>query len=234
MLREWGVRHLREIPIASPLPLETAPGWERDAWRARWGIQPTEKLLVHFGFLNRAKGVETLLHAYDGLLRAGQPYRLLMAGDPLGASDPSNRGYLAEIEALAETLHLHAPWLQWTGDLPEQELIHAILAADLIVLPFREGASLRRSTLIMSLSLGRPVVTTEPGTPIAWLEDGHNIAFARRDDAGDLARKIALLLRYEPTLQRLERGAAVLGQRFDWGQIAKHTVSLYAQLATLS
>ncbi|MDQ4078269.1 MAG: glycosyltransferase [Chloroflexota bacterium] len=230
IVREWGVHRLRQIPIASPLPLELSTDWDRDAWRARWQVGPEQKLIVHFGFINRAKGVEALLRAYDGLLRAGQPYRLLMAGDPLGASDPSNRHYLAEVEALAEELNLHEPWLKWTGDLSEEELIQAILAADLIVLPYRDGASLRRSTLIMSLSLGRPVITTQPTTPIPFLKDGENIAFVRPDDPSDLARRIALLLRYEPTLRRLERGAHELRRYFDWERIAQQYIDLYQSL----
>ncbi|MGH2541759.1 MAG: glycosyltransferase family 4 protein [Ardenticatenaceae bacterium] len=229
-LRGWDVRRVWEIPIASPLPLNPSPGFNRDRWRARWNVGGDEKLLVHFGFLNRAKGVETLLRAYDALLRAGQPYRLLMAGDPLGASDPTTQGYLEEIEAFAEELNLAGPWLQWTGDLTEPELIDAILAADLVVLPFRDGASLRRSTLVMSLSLGRPVVTTAPASPVGILQEGHNIAFARPNDPADLARRIALLLRYEPSLRRLERGAAELRHYFDWSRIAADYIEVYQEL----
>jgi glycosyltransferase involved in cell wall biosynthesis len=226
-LRQQGVTRLWQIPIASPLPLDPGPDFDREAWRESWNVGLQHKLLVHFGFINRAKGVETLLRAYDGLLRAGQPVRLLMAGDPLGASDPSNKAYLEEIHHLAGELNLEEPWIQWTGDLSEQELIRSILAADLIVLPFREGASLRRSTLVMSLSLGRPVVTTEPATPIPFLQNGHNIALVRRDDSAAFARQIALLIRYEPTLRRLERGASELRQHFDWGRIAEQYVEVY-------
>jgi glycosyltransferase involved in cell wall biosynthesis len=234
VLRQWLGRtaegRVWQIPIASPLPLTPAPDFDRTAWRETWGVTAQHKLIVHFGFLNRAKGVETLLYAHDSLLRAGQPIRLLMAGDPLGASDPSNQAYYEEILAKAAELNLNAPWLQWTGDLSETELIHAILSADVIALPFKEGANLRRSTLIMALSLGRPVVTTEPPIPIPFLESGHNIMLARRDDQADFARQLALILRYEPTLQRLERNAATLKQHFDWDVIAGQYVEAYERL----
>jgi glycosyltransferase involved in cell wall biosynthesis len=234
VLRQWLGRNadgrLWQIPIASPLPLTPAPDFDRTAWRAKWNVTDQHKLIVHYGFLNRAKGVETLLYTHDSLLRAGQPVRLLMAGDPLGASDPSNQSYYEEIKAQAEELSLNPPWLQWTGDLSETELIHAMLAADVIALPFRDGANLRRSTLIMALSLGRPVVTTEPQTPIAFLENGHNIMLARRGDKADFARQMALLLRYDPTLQRIERNAATLKQHFDWDVIAGQYVEAYRVL----
>lgn len=233
-VREWLGRNATgkvwQIPIASPLPLTPALDFDRTAWRAKWNVTPDHKLMVHYGFLNRAKGVETLLYTHDSLLRAGQPVRLLMAGDPLGASDPSNQAYYEEILAQAAELNLNPPWLQWTGDLSETELIHAILAADVIGLPFRDGANLRRSTLIMALSLGRPVVTTEPETPIPFLESGHNVMLAKRGEQGDFARQMALLLRYEPTLQRVERNAATLKQYFDWDVIAGQYSEAYNSL----
>lgn len=233
-LRRWLGRNtegrLWQIPIASPLPLTPDPGFDRTAWRARWNVTDQHKLIVHYGFLNRAKGVEALLYTHDSLLRAGQPVRLLMAGDPLGASDPSNQSYYEEIQAQAEELNLNPPWFQWTGDLSETELIHAILAADVIGLPFRDGANLRRSTLIMALSLGRPVVTTEPQTPIPFLESGHNIMLARRGDQADFARQMALVLRYDPTLKRVERNAATLKQHFDWDVIARRYLEAYEGL----
>ncbi len=229
-LTEWGIRDIRQVPIASPLPLEVSSTWDRDAWRAKWNVEPHHKLVVYFGFVNRAKGIEALFHAHDGLLRAGQPIRVIMAGDSLGASDPSNQAYLSEIKALAAELNLNTPWLQWTGDLSETELIEAILASDLIALPFREGASLRRSTLIMALSLGRAVVTTEPKTKIPFLTHRENILFARRDDKASFAREMALLLRYEPSLRRIERAAETLKQHFDWHNIAEQYIQLYKDI----
>ncbi len=229
-LRGWGIRRLWQIPIGSNIPASLPDSWDRDAWRAAWQVEPHHKLIVHFGFINRSKDVGALLRAHDGLLRAGQPVRLLMLGDPLGASDPSNTAYLDEIRQRAAEMKLDAPWLQWSGPLAGDEIAKGLLAADLVVLPYRDGASLRRGTLLAPLALGRPVVTTEPATPIPFLEDGSNIAFARRDDPADLARRIALLLRYEPTLQRLERGASTLARHFDWTQIAAQHLAAYRDL----
>lgn len=231
-LRGWGGGPVWEIPIAAPLPVAevVAEPWDREAWRRGWQVGEEHRLIVHYGFLNRAKGVEYLFEAYDALLRAGQPYRLLMAGEPLGDSDPSNQGYLEELQKRAVELNLEPPWLQWTGDLSERELVRAVQAADLVVLPYREGASLRRSTLVMALTLGRPVVTTQPPHPIPLLANKENIIYARREDGADLAREIALLLRYEPTRQRIERGAAEVGRLFDWNHIADRTVAAYRVL----
>ena len=67
----------------------------------------------------------------------------------------------------------------------------------------------------MALSLGRAVVTTEPKTAIPFLKHRENILFARRDDKASFAREMALVLRYEPTLRRIEQAAQPLKQHFD-------------------
>jgi polysaccharide biosynthesis protein PslF len=230
-LRAQGVAPLWQIALGSNVPSVPPASWDRDAWRARWNIRPEHRLVVHFGFVNRSKNIEALLRAHDGLLRAGQPVCLLMLGEPLGASDPSNVAYLEEIKARAAELELAPPWFQWTGDLPAEEITRGLLAADLVVLPYRDGASLRRGTLAAPLSLGRPVLTTEPETPLPAFQDGHNIALARRGDPGDLARRMALLLRYEPSLRRLERAAGELASLFDWDVIAARHLEIYQSLA---
>jgi glycosyltransferase involved in cell wall biosynthesis len=229
-LQAQGVTPLWQIPLGSNVPSEPPATWDRDAWRARWNIPPEHRLVVHFGFVNRSKNIEALLRAHEGLLRAGQPVCLLMLGEPLGASDPSNVAYLEEIKARAAELELVPPWFQWTGNLPAEEITCGLLAADLVVLPYRDGASLRRGTLAAPLALGRPVLTTEPVTPLPAFQDGHNIALARRGDPGDLARRMALLLRYEPSLRRLERAAGALASLFDWDVIAARHLEVYQSL----
>jgi glycosyltransferase involved in cell wall biosynthesis len=230
-LRAQGITPLWQIPLGSNVPSEPPAAWDRDAWRAGWNIRPEHRLIVHFGFVNRSKNIEALLRAHDGLLRAGQPVCLLMLGEPLGASDPTNVAYLEEIKARAAELDLLPPWFQWTGNLPAEEITRGLLAADLVVLPYRDGASLRRGTLAAPLALGRPVLTTEPMTPLPAFQDGHNIALARRGDPGDLARRMALLLRYEPGLRRLERAAGELASLFDWDVIAARHLEIYQSLA---
>ena len=63
------------IPIGSNIAPRLPAGYDRDAWRARWGAGPGDLLLCFFGFVNDRKGVDTLLQALDLL-----------------ATDPQTRG----------------------------------------------------------------------------------------------------------------------------------------------
>ncbi|MCZ7567201.1 MAG: glycosyltransferase family 4 protein [Ardenticatenaceae bacterium] len=236
-LREWRVAPLARIPLGTNIPPVLPPHFDRDAWRARWGVTPEQFLVAHFGFVNTSKGIPDLLRAQDRLLRTGQPVKVIFLGEKLGASDLTNATHLAEIEALIEELHLDAGWTIWTGPLPSEEIAAGLHASDVVCLPYRDGASLRRTTLITALAHGRPVVSTQPTTPgrsqadrQPLLDDNRTLALARRADPGDLARRLALLLRYEPSRERLALGAAALASHFSWERISAEHLTLYAGL----
>lgn len=226
-LAAWGLRDLRRIPLGTNIPTERPTDFDRDGWRARWGVDPSHYLLVHFGFVNTSKGIPTLLRAQDRLLRAAQPAKVMFLGEKLGSSDPTNAAHLAEIERLQEELGLDDEWTIWTGPLPPAEIAAGMAAADLVVLPYRDGASLRRTTLITALAHGRPVVTTTPHVPVDLLVDNESVALVKPDVPSDLARRLALLLRYEPSRVRLARGAAALAPSFAWEQITADHTELY-------
>ncbi|MDQ7030519.1 MAG: glycosyltransferase family 4 protein [Ardenticatenia bacterium] len=229
-VRPWlsGRGEVRVIPLGANVPRALPPEFDRQAWRARWSVGPDDVLVVHFGMINRSKGVPTLLHAHNRLLRAGLRVKLLFLGEPVGASDPTNAEHVREVHALIEELNLGGGWTIWTGHLPPEEIAAGLAAADVVALPYRDGASLRRTTLITALAHGCAVVTTAPEAPAPPLRPDHNVVYARRNDPGDLARRLALVIRREDTRRRLARAAARLADHFDWARIAAQHRELYA------
>jgi glycosyltransferase involved in cell wall biosynthesis len=229
ILTQWGAHPIHRIPLGNNIPHDLPPDFDRDAWRARWGVAPNHFLVAHFGFINTSKGIPTLIRAQDRLLRAAQPVKLMFLGERLGTSDPTNAAHLAEIESLTEEFNLEE-WQIWTDHLPPTEIAAGLAAADIVALPYSDGASLRRTTLITALAHGRPVVTTTPRLPIDLLKDNETVALAKPDEPGDLARRLALLLRYEPSRARLARAAATLAPHFAWDDIATRHRHLYRTL----
>lgn len=64
--------------------------------------------------------------------------------------------------------HLHA-----TGALPPEDLSRHISACDILIQPYPDGVSSRRSSLMAGLSHGKPIVTTAgPLTEPLWAESG--------------------------------------------------------------
>ena len=220
------------IPIGSNLAPRLPAGYERDAWRARWGAAPGDLLLCFFGFVNDRKGVDTLLRALRLLLDeeggAWSP-RLLMIGGQTGASDPTNVAYLARIQAMVTELGL-SERVRWTGYVPGEEVSACFACADLCVLPFRDGVSLLHGTLHAALAHGAAIVTTRPRIPLPELEEGENVRTVPPEEPQALARAI-LALAADPALrQKLGEGASRLARQFTWESIAASTLALYRSL----
>lgn len=222
------------IPIGSNLTLNPPAGYDRAAWRARWGVGPGDLLLCFFGFINDRKGVDTLLHALKLLASEPEAPRqphLLFIGGKTGASDPTNVGYLATIQALIAELGLQDR-IHWTGYVPNEEVSASFLAADLCVLPFREGVSLLHGTLHAALVHGVPIVSTQPGIPLPELDHGENIFLVPPEDPQALSSAIRQLASDPDALRRLGSGAKALSEQFQWRTIAADTLKLYRSLGT--
>ena len=112
-------------------------------------------------------------------------------------------------------------------DLPQVSA--SLLAADAVVMPYRDGVSFRRTTLIAALRHGCPVVSTTATDPalIPEIRPGQNMLLAPPHDAAGLARAIVQLVDDPKLRQKLAAGARQLGSLFDWERIAAETVALY-------
>jgi glycosyltransferase involved in cell wall biosynthesis len=217
------------IPIGSNIAPHLPAEYDQDAWRARWGVSPGDLLLCFFGFINDRKGVDTLLHALKLLCaepQAAAGPRLLFIGGQTGASDPTNVAYLAHIQGLIAELGL-AERIHWTGYLPAEEVSASFLAADLCVLPFRDGASFLHGTFHAALAHGVPILTTRPRVPLPELIDGENVALVPPMDPPALAAAIQRLAADRDGRRTLGAGAKLLAEQFRWDTIAAATLALY-------
>ncbi|MEO8287360.1 MAG: glycosyltransferase [Chloroflexota bacterium] len=244
-LRHWGVRRVSLIPIGSNIPNIPPAGFNRETWRAEHGITSGTTLIAYFGFLNSTKGIDDLLRAL-AMLRAnkgGQSYRLMMVGGGLGSSDPTNRATASQLDDLARTLGV-ADMLLWTGYLSPRDVSAALLSADLAALPYADGASFRRGSLMAVLEHELPIVTTRPAAdggiwPIGasgqmstergapQLQDGVNALLVSPGDAAELAAAIERVASDSLLRETLAAGSTELGRFFDWKSIAEMHNDLY-------
>lgn len=220
------------IPIGSNIEPRLPAPYDRTAWRARWGAGPTDLLLCFFGFVHHRKGADTLLRALSILTadRTGPPNpQLLMIGGQTGASDPTNIAYLDQIQTLIAELGLEDRVL-WTGYVPAEEVTANFHAADLCVLPFRDGVSFLHGTFHAALAHGVPILTTRPRVHLPELVDGGNVLLVPPDDPQALAEAIIQLVALPDLQQTLGQGARTLSAQFRWDKIAADTLALYRSL----
>ena len=218
------------IPIGSNISPRLPPDFDRARERARWGAGPNDWLIGYFGFLNMSKGGLTLLRSIGLLLNDGLPARLLLIGGRTGSSDPTNAKYAAEVERALGPIGLHARTAR-TGYVEPAHVSMALAASDMIVLPYADGASLRRGSLMAALAHARAVVTTQPRLPLPELVDGDNCLLVQLEDPAALAAAIRRAM-LDPGLRaRLEAGARDLSAQFAWDKIAARTARIYSGVA---
>jgi len=217
------------IPLGSNVHRQPPSDYDRAVWRGQMGIGEHTLLLAYFGFLNESKGGEDLVLALEQLVRQGYDAHLLMIGGQVGDVDPTNRAYAERVRSLIGRCGL-ADRVHWTDYTSLEEVSANLLATDVVVMPYRDGVSFRRTTFIAALCHGRPVVTTCPTVPLVELRDGENVLLVPPRDVDSLARAIARLAGDASLRVRLSAGAEALGGRFDWGAISQQTLGLYRRL----
>jgi glycosyltransferase involved in cell wall biosynthesis len=223
------LRHVRlaQIPIGSNITTYQPNHIEIGEARDLLGLQPADCLLGYFGFLHESKGADTLLYS---LARLDKSVHLLFIGGQTGSSDPNNNeSFLAQIHQLISKLGLDER-VHWTGFVSEQRVSTFLQAADLMVMPYRDGVSLRRGTMMAVLAHGRPLITTHPAIPTPDLIHGQSTWFVPAADDLALADAIKSLLANPALRQKLGQGAAQVADLFTWDKIAGQTAEFLTQL----
>ncbi|MHB1131294.1 MAG: glycosyltransferase [Chloroflexota bacterium] len=228
------------IPIGSNIPACPSPGYERSAWRRRLGVAPEETLLAFFGFINASKGADDLLRALAELRTAGEAVRLLMVGGS-GDSNAQDKRAQGAFEALVLELGL-SQLVQATGFATEEEVSAHLMSADLCVLPFVDGATFQRGTLLATLAHGLPTISTaasgadgaEARDAGLWegprLVHGDNVWLVPSRQPSAIAAGIRHLASSVELRQRLGDGARRLAADLSWPRIAARHVELYRRL----
>lgn len=219
--------NLHKIPIGSNISGRILPDDERTARRRLRGYYNRDLVIGYFGFLNRSKGGATLVQTLQRLVQHGRNAFLLMIGDQLGASDPTNRTYMNEIETMIGALGL-VDRVRWTGRQSDAEVSADLNALDVLVMPYEDGASLRRGTLMAGLANGCAIVTTTPQSPLPELEGGRQLLYVAPGDPEAAAQAVMTLADNRTLRDQMRLAAFASSQQFNWESIAAQHMALYA------
>ena len=225
-LRQKALTPVAEIPIGSNIKTYTPNHIEIAEVRDKLKLAAHDLLLGYFGFLNASKGADTLLQA---LAQLDGRFHLVFIGGQTGASDNTNADFLAQTRQLVDNLGL-ADRVHWSGYLADERVSTYLQAADIMVMPYRDGVSLRRGTLMAALAHGRPLISTIPAEPIPQLAHGENIWLVVPDDAAALTQAVKALAADPDLRGRLGQGAEKLAGLFSWDKIADQTIEFYQKI----
>lgn len=218
LLKRWfGQAHLRLIPIGSNIDVIGSPERGRQSLD-HLGGKSDGAVFLFFGFVRPGKGLETLFHALS-LLPGGSSRLLIVAPEP----EPA---YQKELQSLASELGI-SDRIFSSGYLPDSEVSSLMLAADAAVLPFEDGATPRRGSLLAALSHGLPVITTRSEHTPQTFSHRANMLLSTPRDPQALAANMRIVMECAQLKADISHGAAFLSREFSWPRIAEKTRSVY-------
>ena len=196
------------VPIPSNVPV-VANELATATWRGRYCVAGG-LLMGHFANYSNYS-VERLSQVLPALLHQHQELSMLL----LGANSEKLR------QRLLHTNRQLACRLIATGPLAPDDLSAALAACDLMVQPYPDGVSTRRSSTSALLAHGRPIVTTKGiGTEDFW-NNGGAAALAPAENPGRLQEELVTMLSSDELRRDYSHKAlALYEQRF----ALRHTI----------
>lgn len=222
--------HNTVIPIGSNIMSDLPADYNRDTWREKVGADKDTFLLGHFGFVKEVKGIDYLLEAMLKLRNSGVNIRLAFIGGRSNTVDAgSDDPYLTKLDNRIKQLGLENN-IHWTGFVKESEVAQYLSAVDLVTLPFLDGASYRRGSLMAAVQYGCAILTTYPAMKISTFTHEINMWLVPAYSATQIEQGILHLLEHDYHLTDLREGALQLRQHFDWDGIARDTVTFFESI----
>ena len=196
----------RLTPSPSNIPHRRAVNAEIEAWKTSVGLEAAGLVLTYFGTISASKRFGWVTEAFERCLETRKDLSLVVIGDkPRTGLD---REFGSRLKALG---YLHPS----DADL-------ALQSSHMVLLPFLDGASERRTSLMAGLQHGCPVLTTAGAATgpslrqagfLARVDASNREGFAQAcvDLIGDPARRVALG-------QAAERAYI---ERYDWSRVTE-------------
>jgi len=203
----------------------------RQQLRQQCGWSPDDFVVVFFGFLHPVKGIEYLLSAFRQVVAQHPQARLLLLGgvESLALQGEEAKSYWDRLQVLVNKLHL-SDRVSVTGYVSGETASHYLSGADLGVLPFNHGVTLKSGSLLALMAHSLPVIATRstPEEPDLFAENLLELVPPR--DVAALTEALFQLIQDRSRRDRLSTAAGKFSDRFTWSAIAKKHDDIYQQL----
>lgn len=197
------------LPVASNIPVVEDLEGAR-AIRARY-TNHNGPLVGHFGTCDRHI-TELLLKAVPALLKNGKPSAMLLLGR---GSELMREQLIRQHPEITDRMHA-------TGELDARDLSLHLSACDVMLQPYIDGVSSRRTSMMVALAHGIPIVTTSGRlTEPLWAESAA-VSLAPVEDVSELVERTQQLLPDAAARQRMSAAASsVYHENFELTRMIK-------------
>jgi glycosyltransferase involved in cell wall biosynthesis len=200
----------------------------RQSQRAKLGVEPGDFVFAFLGYIYPAKGVETLLRAFQIVMRQKAQAKLLFVGGKFDLNYNGEDVYVEQMYALSKELKVESN-IVWTGSFnaDSEDGSLYLRAADAGVFTFIKGVQLNNSSFSSMASHGLPMIATIG----PWLDEPfvhqENVLLCEPNDPNVLAQSMLLMMEKPELRERLRRGALKLASEwFSWERAADRTIDL--------
>jgi len=201
------------------------PGLQSMDLRIRHQIDSSSKVVMCPARIAPLKNQEELVKVLPLLKDRFKNVKLLLVGAK------QNKKYLSYLKELSRKLGV-AQDVVFTGVVSAEDFPRYYNMADVVVLPsVSEGFP---SSLIESMSCGRPTVASNIQSNMEVGTFGKDILYYRLNDLHDLYDKITCILNDQTLASALSKSARQTAiQKYDWNVVARRTLDAYFRLIRL-
>ncbi|MDX2244723.1 MAG: glycosyltransferase [Leptolyngbyaceae cyanobacterium bins.302] len=220
---------IHRIPIApnvEAVPIDRATA--RRSLRQTCNWHDDTEIIVFFGFLHPVKGLETLLSVFKQVVATRPQARLLFVGgvESLALAGTPATHYWEQLHTLVTDLNLKDA-VHFTGYVAAETASRYLSGADLGVLPFNHGVTLKSGSLLTLLAHRLPVIATAADPPDPNLVAAPWLKLVAPRKAHELTTGLLELLHTQKGSRDMGIDGLQFAQHFTWDTIAAAHLKIY-------
>lgn len=188
----------------------------------RCGWSENVTAIAFFGFLHPVKGLETLLTAFQQLVQQQPQARLILIGgvESLALRGEEAKQYWNKLESRIAELQL-TDKVHMTGYVPSEMASIYLSGADIGVLPFNHGVTLKSGSLLALMAHRLPVIATRS------IDSTLKVKQIPPRDSNALTKALLELIQDSSERDRLSEQGYQFAEQFNWQTIAQAHVEIY-------
>lgn len=195
-------------------------------FKSAYGIEPDVPVVLCLGRVARIKGQDILLKALPHLRKKVDKFKVLFVGR--ADYEPE---YMREMQAFIEQEGLQEH-VTFTGGVPRKDVIGALKACDVHVLPVRFMNS--GAVVIETWAAGKPVLQSDMIDPCYVVEGENGFTFSV-DDPRDLSGKLLRILADTESRERMgANGRSLVERKFLYPQLIRQYLDAYREYGNVN
>lgn len=186
--------------------------------RKKLNLPLEKKVLLFFGQIKDVKGLEILIDSFAALKAKNESVVLLIAGKVWKTDFSKYQNQITSLGLTKDDVISHIKYI------PDEVVGDYYASADIVVLPYKR--IYQSGVLLMSMSYGKAVVTSDLEPMLEIIKDGENGFVFKSESSVDLCNVLDKALQKD-LVEIGKKAKSVMKEDFSWDLIAKKHLEVY-------